>query len=478
MLRRSSAIVAGFLINLLVISSFVLSTPTPAAACPDEPPKTLLQLYRSSDAIYIARFAGLEKGKLLRKEDNFEVFRKTRRFEIESELKGASREHFVLDEEDWVYMGASVADEPEGSYDEEEGMDAPEVVKGDRILLFLREDEEDGQKLVLADYRDGIKKLSKEAFPVYIKRIKELKSIFGKEEPSDERIVDWLVDVAEDPVTRWEGAFELLQAVETLEWREQEAKAEKERSVGSSDGPEEQEGAIEVVEGSVPEEVVEEEEHDMGADNSAYAKALNGGHKQRLSNILVNMQKSDAGTDAAPVRGDMELINLVHRWGDSHLAEALLSRLAPGGEAAWDNSNIMSAIAKLLGDPKLKKFSEEYSEIAWGEDDAEVDGNEAAVAVGSPLPETSTPAADTSTGSTKLEEDVKIEQTASDASIPPAAEPLRADLAKDPALDPKTKQGNRRITFGQKRAELMSSFLSRAIVLFEQKRTGVEIGLY
>lgn len=483
MLRRGRIFVAGFLVNLLVISSLVLSTSTPAFACPDEPPKTLLQLYRNSDAIYVARFSGIEKGELLRKEENFEIFGKTRHFDIESTLKGDSKEYFGLEEEEWIYAGPNAEDLPAEPHEEEmDEADEYEVRPGDRILLFLKREKKGSEKMTLADYGDGIKKLSADAMPVYQKRIKELNSIFSSDEPNDERIVDWLVSLAEDPVTRWEGTFELLQAFETLEWREQEEKNAAESGYGEEETTEEEVSETSETqsgegETGSEEEMPEDEEYEPALDNSVYAKLLDDNQKQRLSNILINasLDQSEKTEKAAVVRGDIELVDLVQRWGDSPVAEALLIRLNSGSESFWDNARIMTTVAKVLADAKLAKLADEYSEVAWGEDDAPVDPDEApiepAVKVEGAFSNAPIVADETATAEAKrtaempvvVEKEVKTEEPAIKAV--PAVEDPAAKAADQPK-----KAKAKPVTFGQKRDELMSGFMQRARTLLDQKK--------
>src|SRR5262249_28146899 len=61
----------------------------------------------------------------------------------------------------------------------------------------------------IEDASYSVKKLSETALQSYQQRIEELRVIEGTGKGAQEDIVEWLVRCAENPATRWEGAFEI-----------------------------------------------------------------------------------------------------------------------------------------------------------------------------------------------------------------------------------------------------------------------------
>lgn len=372
-MKRASRYIAFLLLNALLFSTLILSRPGAAAACPDEPPKTLLQLYKSSETIYIARFARTEKGEPKKSDENYTVTPIKKHFDVSMTLKGVSKKMFVLDEEEFDYTpettDQAAADEPaqgEPAVDEHEPEEGDEydeekpLQEGDTVILFLTRDQEDPKRTVLADYRGGAKRVEPSDLKTYERRIRELNAIFGSKKPDDSKVVDWLVRLAEDPVTRWDGAFELTQAFENLEFNEKQSEYVEETFGGKED--EETGGDGKIIEA----ETEEAEAIDDVYDNSVYATLLTDSHKQRLSNLVV--------TGEGPmVSGDLELIELVKRWGDANVGRSLIDKIRLGGYPAYETSRMMATAAQIFKDKKLEELSTEYDEVAWGEEDAEIE---------------------------------------------------------------------------------------------------------
>ena len=219
---------AAAIFFLLFTSFFTLSQVSARSRCPVKMPETLLSLYQNSDAIYIAGFDKKVDVNVLATTPDYSSVNIKKHFSISSTLKGESRKFVVIDETEYRYPKAAetpsdtAAELPAETPDEEE-MEDPEasieLKPGDTLLLFVKNGEE-SEAPALTDYRDGTKKLSMEHIGVYESRIKELNSIFSEKKVSDAKLIEWLIRCAEDPVTRWEGTFELLQSVQALEWQE------------------------------------------------------------------------------------------------------------------------------------------------------------------------------------------------------------------------------------------------------------------
>lgn len=383
---------AGVLFSLIIAT---LTAPMSAAArrCEVKMPETLLSLYRNSDAILIGKFDKTEDGDLVREDEDYKVVQLRRYFSVSSALKGEGRKFLMLEEEEYRYKGepaeaaaetqdtAEEATEPEtgGEHAEEEGEEAVEMQPGDTVLLFLKKNEETG-KPELTDPSDGIKRLSEEALAAYEGRIRELNAIFSVEKPTAESVVAWLVRTAEDPLTRWEGTFELLQSVERLEYQQIAAKERAERA---------DRGELNEEEELEPDGEIDK----LFGDRTIFATVLTDEQKQRLTDVLL-AQPAAGEERTAKVRGDRELVELTKRWGDHRVAVRLLADLGNQSDRGYETSMLMDAIAAVLRDEQVTKLADKYRDIYYEDDAAspEETGTAAdAVAAGS---ESGEPAAD------------------------------------------------------------------------------------
>ncbi len=369
---HKSLLTAGTLFAM-IITTMIAPLTASARRCPVEMPKTLLQLYRTSDTILKGTFEKAETGDVIREDEDYKVLTFRRHFTISSALKGDGPKMFVLEEELYEFKGeaaaaaavasaaAAAASDAESAdavepEPEEAGYEEPgELKPGDTVLLFLKRNEETG-KDELADGSFGIKQLSGDDLGVYESRIAELGTIFSVEVPNQDEIVEWLVRCAENKATRWEGTFELLQSFERAEWQEEFKREQAERAA----------------KGETVEDIVFDEEADsVLGDTTIFSRLLTDGQKQRLSDILLNKQMETGGEangSLLAARGDRELMELTRRWGGHGVARVLLDQLRGGAGEGYDNYQIMSAVASIMGDQQLNSILEEFGNVYYQED--------------------------------------------------------------------------------------------------------------
>jgi hypothetical protein len=85
----------------------------------------------------------------------------------------------------------------------------PRYKAGERVLAFLQRSG-DGQYYQTVGSHWGAKNLSHHVLEAYVARLQELHATENSESSVREsKLLDWLVRCAEDPATRWEGAYEL-----------------------------------------------------------------------------------------------------------------------------------------------------------------------------------------------------------------------------------------------------------------------------
>ncbi len=450
---------------ILVLSMCLLPQTASARRCGMKMPETLLALYQNSDAIYIGTYDKTLDGEVVEDTADYSAVAIHKHFTITSTLKGVNRKFFVLDDRDYRYK--NVAPEPEAAVsedgaensaveeevvytgEEEEDFSTP-LESGDNVLLFLRNGDEGTP--VLTDYVDGIKKLPAESIAVYEARIKDLSSIFAAKKVSEARILDWLIRCAEDPATRWEGTYELLQGVRIQNAQEQAAERRKERQAKGLP-PEE-----EAVEEEIGEPDEAESRPSKNVDVSKFVKMLDTNHKQTLANILLNpkYEKTQANGKSKEIAGDRELIELVSFWGDPRLLGFLLDKLRAGSDDPEYAAGTMATIAEILGDDEAESIASKYSSNAYEEGDAVVEEEDSD---------------EEETGQIAAPVDVDESPVPEDSELPaegiPAEAPDKKSPAGVPAVDDKILA--KKQTYKELRTELMQKFLARCeTVIAEQ----------
>jgi hypothetical protein len=430
-------------IAAILAATLVFPTESHARRCGMEIPETLLSLYKGSDVIVIATFDRTEDGEVV-KSEHYTVVKTKSYYSVATTLKGEQQKMLVLENEDYRYESEGEAEHSEEG-EEFEMDESAEVKPGDTVLMFLEKGtEEDGEEgvekaekpagLEPVGYRDGIKKMSGDVLRTYEHRVNQLNVIFNSAGNRDAAIVNWLIDVTEDPITRWEGAFELLQAFQELEWAEAEAKreaeAKKEPAEAVAESDEEEEAAEEAGVAESEEGEIEEEKSSM--DRQRYARLITDGHKQALLNILLSSVpvKTEDEKPAVASQGDQVLMQLVKNWGDARLAGFLLDQLRAGAGDSYYRYQLMETIASSLDDKKLASIVEEYGDRLYEEDDTVIEAEDA----------------------DDTEGDVVIEEPTEAPTEGETVETADGDVVEDDVKK----------TYGQRRAELIANFIYAA----------------
>jgi hypothetical protein len=438
--RRFFPRAVSFHIALAVTFVFFMAS-VKGASCPVAPPMPLRLLYQQSEKVVVATLQTISDDKILEENDERTEVSVRNVFSVSSTLKGKAepylsiyetnyREKPQLETEPEAEQAAELVASEETS-EEVETIDNEEednkFIVGKRLLLFLTPDEEgDGYSLV--DYRFGAKELSDADLRIYVKRIEEIGSILASPEKQDERIVDWLVRCAEEPATRWEGAYELKTSFDLLEWQTQqeaEEKAARER------------GEVKIV--ATTDETrllmrgVQRTLYDLDGD-AKFAEILSNSQKERLTNILLNALETKSGNDKPEDEnlsmGDSALLDLVGRWDDKRLVPFLLTNLRSSYVAEnYDAVRFMNLLAELLKNEKLESLAENYEAILYETDEEETDVVEAEIA------------------ENKEESDVKQE----------VVEKGDAETSGEPAAEKPEKT-----TFKQKREQILNEFIAES----------------
>lgn len=343
----------------MIVPAFIMPAGAEARSrrCEEEPPETLLSLYRNSSEIHIGKFDRVEDVAIIEEAEDYTAVEIKKHFSIRTTLKGEARKFFAASEQDYRYKAVETEENEEPSEDVE--YSEPKLESGDDVMIFLKRGE-DAESIVLSHYRDAVKKLDPAQMASYEARVQELNAIFATEKVNEDKIVSWLVKTAVERETRWDGAFELLSGYQAGEWKEERIKYLKEK--------EEKGEAIEDWE-----RLDAEGEDQHNAARMSYAKLLTDPQKEALLKAVIETDQAASGNDDETPKlseGDRILIELVSRWGDSRLAGYLIEQLRNSPDLPYLNAQLMEKVTKVLNDERLSELSSRYSNIYY--EDTEV----------------------------------------------------------------------------------------------------------
>ena len=299
---------------------------------------TLLSLYRGSDVIFVGRYDKKEDYGTNRVADGYTVVSTKTYFDVTSVLKGSPRKFVVLDDEEYRYQiePRSGGEAPRQAVfvQDIENFDADKQPQpGDTVLVFLKQD---GDSLVLTDYRDGLKKLSPADEGIFVSRINELNDLAG-DKANGSTIAAWLIRCAEQPATRWDGAHELVQGFRRLDWQQKS-------------GPRDDEHLDPSV---------------SAADGLDAAQALTDQQKSALMQILLYPDFPTAGQKSPGLSdGNRELIALVKRWDPSFVVTCLIAQLRSKALSYEANAGVMAIVSEFVADRQVKVLARRYADLS------------------------------------------------------------------------------------------------------------------
>jgi hypothetical protein len=274
-------------------------------------------------------------------------------------------------------------DEAEFTLDAFSGRPVPRLKQDERYLFFLdRREAGDGYEVNDESY--GIKQLSGDDLKVYLERMKELADLMRQQPEDKHALVEWLVRCAEQPATRWEGAYELLESASRAE-RGDKAEAAKESGEAEAVAVQAQAGAEA---SDAPAAVEAPAAPGTQAASSSFVAPpldpsvevpvttlmfprlnteryitpdpalvplLNAVQKQRLSDALV--------ASSEPSEGDDVLMQVVKDFGDPRLPGFLLARLHRfADEAPLEAELWLRMLAASLNNKQLIELADAYTQ--------------------------------------------------------------------------------------------------------------------
>jgi len=308
------------------------------------PPQTLLDLYRNSDLIAVAE-AGPSQP--VEQDGESRLLKTTLR--IASVLKGNQGTNSVSLYH-WTYDDIGVQFKP-----------------GERRLVFLsRRESDDGKPLPgfeLSDWGRSIRQMDQAGQEIYQQRLQELARMLERPDSSPVELADWLVRLAEHPLTRWDGVFHLLESSWTAE-RNKEAGESSTKVATEAEAANEQEqveeetvSAEEQAEAQASEDEYEKLRAQREQEAVKLIKALTPEHKNRLVALLLNIQTIE--------EADLDLARLVFLLGDERLTPYLVAQLQKiSNEAPGVAESLTALLAESIRDEDLAQVASEYSHSA------------------------------------------------------------------------------------------------------------------
>jgi len=309
---------------------------------------TLRELYDKSDLVVIGRAAGSVTSR-----GNHQEL--STRYQVASVLKGKSTRQQI-----------SVTHY--GPPDEDIG-------ENKTALLFLSKgtSENGGSRgsYVLADVTTGIKALPQAEIDIFASRLRDLEAIERRDYTSAD-IIEWLVQCAEDPVTREEGAYELTNDSADPEQANDDKPACKTANPGPGNQPDQvKPEGIAITSGTTTSAAAldqsnVDEQEDTTSDN--LASRLTETQKERLVTSLLATQ--------AITEGDLKLIEIIKVWKDPRLVDFLLARLHGMEDNPPEIANeLVGDLADIVAADEVAALADQFTDLSAEEANPDSEGD-------------------------------------------------------------------------------------------------------
>lgn len=414
---------------VFVLLVSIVSQPMAAARkrCPVRIPDGLLTLYLKSDLIVIGSVTSEKFLKKTHEYDHGYTFDTEKKLRVSRTLKG-----FEKDSAAFVVSNFKSAKAEENNVE----TDFYAMSAGEEALFFLVKNE-DGDSYELADYSSGMKILSVTDAGIYTKFIEELKRITTNKKDQTAELTEWLVRLAEEPLTRGDGTRDLNDSFYALASEQENEAGEKRTEV---------------------QKPFVLDENFRAANTSAIAKALNASQKQRLTTALLasisddlfKLNASENSENAEQIYPDYQSSMLVGHWDKNYLAMSSFAFLLN-----TDASNsrrieyLMRIISGFLEDDELYEILNEYDSAMSEPDDAEIDRVEKIEVEEAEVSTENEVASETEESAGENVEEVSIAEDEK-----PAAETAEKSAAK--------------ITYKEHRKKLLAKFVNQYGVVISQ----------
>lgn len=446
--QRISAATAFF---VLLFSAFVLQPASISARtrkCPAPIPDSLLTLYLKSDLVVTASLESEKVLKMTAEHEYGSYYDVERNLDIDKTFKGQKSDSAAYKTSEYKPKNAdaseAVAEENEYS-----------LKTGEKALFFLIKNAESGY-YELAHYSAAVKQLNGADLNLYEKRVKELKSILGKDKDRHARLGEWLVRLIEEKATREEGVRDLLASFTLSDY-------ESEYVEEVTDVKENAEQHAEQSAEAKTEEIADKkpapfDKNFRTANAPEIAATLTDSQKARVSNVLFGLLSNDLaqlnGAEGEEyVSPDYELISLVARWDKQNFAMSLFANLQnSGGTNSRKDVYLMRAIANFLADDNLYMMADDYDYAVSQAENEEMDYT------GSMLESLENPV-ENAENSESVSENTTVSET-ENQNVPDAPAETEAPVLENPA-EKTVEKTIVKMTYKQYRAKVFDAFTAQ-----------------
>ncbi len=357
MFKQSRLFFSAIMIAIIFFSTLILPVNTSAKTkkCPIELPRTILSLYLQSDAVVIAELKSEEITKTENEDENGYYAAIKRNLNVINTLKGRKSPEISFTKSEYKRVLIKSETSENGTnevyLDESEAYNrSAELTVGKTYLVFLTKDA-DSDELYPADYRFFSREITQDNAGIYENHLKELSKILANKKNQLPDLAEWLVDLTEDEVTRWDGATTLARSFESLKYAEEAAE--------ESDAPQKK---ITTIDG------------DFNEYSDAIANQITEAQKQRLSSTFINLLNQSLLGGEKESDYDYDFAELVGNWDRERFAMYGYSLLlAIDKSDVKKTSRAMNFVANTINDTSLSEIYYQYTEV---QQDSESQSNE------------------------------------------------------------------------------------------------------
>ncbi|MCP9493954.1 MAG: hypothetical protein MSG64_05780 [Pyrinomonadaceae bacterium MAG19_C2-C3] len=378
--NQTRRLLASFLIAFFLFSNI----PSPVKACPMPPPQPLRELYLASDLIVVARIG--ESSLVKEKKNRGEAKQVRTRLYVNQVIKGDAASQVINinrflwdeaqfaklntpDDESFPYGKTMLAFLKHGEMRSYGGMRLRFVPVENSTTDGKQVDEDalpivDDSMFYFEQENYGAKVLDDDGLKVYLQRIDDLARIYADDKPDIARLTEWIVRCIEHPATRWEGAYELMpdfafySAVSDETTAASEVVLSEPETINSDKTNDEKPSDESTANAEEANEYVDEGEQ----ERLKIISLLTDAHRTRIADSVFNAKKL--------TQGEFQLLPLTFVSRDKRLTSFILEHLrrkTGTDDDEYMNSQLMTIVARALGNQAAFTAAEKYQEVCYQE---------------------------------------------------------------------------------------------------------------
>lgn len=399
-MRRSAAAVLIFVfaVSIFIAPATSANAATTARRCKIMEPMVLRGSYLRSEVVVVGKVG--EPGKWIQQpqaegaDARYVQFTRRTPVIVEENIKGGY-DTVSITEHGSRYIAENEAEKREFPADFSDLYSSLENNK-ERRLFFLRKTDVGSYYENYTDHR--LKGIESKHFDTYVTRLRELHAIYSSDKLSKEAVVEWLVTMAEDPITRYEGAQELHRALQNAFLSAENEKEEDETTYDADeetivhDGPSKEKITdvrivrLPVRNWSDTQSAVDVKSYNGFSGDRDFAKVLSAAQKERLVQAFLAIrfnykmieapEDEDAEESEEPAYADpsdilniadQTLLDAIVYLRDGRVTARVIGELPEATRHdAGQASELVRMLAVGFNDEKFDMIMENFSQVAYG----------------------------------------------------------------------------------------------------------------